>query len=70
MANCFADVSKRLGDLHQASAVALDYQKTLLLLRALKAGEVSLDQVQMTADGWQLVDVVEPASEVAEPESN
>lgn len=34
---------------HQLQA---DYEKTLALLHALKAGEVTLDQVTMRADGW------------------
>lgn len=55
--NGFANVSRRLGELHQANAVACDYAKTLLLLRSLKAGEISLDDVQMTDDGWRLVRV-------------
>ncbi len=36
--------------------VASDYQKTLALLRALKAGNVSLDNVTMTDDGWTLAE--------------
>ena len=37
-----------------------DYEKTLTLLRALKSGEVNLDCVTMTDDGWQ---VRSPAAE-------
>ncbi len=37
------------------------YQKTLALLRALKAGTLSLDNVTMTADGWTVAEVEAPA---------
>jgi hypothetical protein len=44
-----------------------DYQKTLALLRALKSGTVSLDNVTMTNDGWTVAEViVEPPVEPAE----
>lgn len=33
----------------------VDFQKSLALLRALKAGNVCLDQVALAGDGWQLV---------------
>jgi len=58
----------------QLTTVAGDYDKTLALLTALKAGELSLDNVQMTANGWELVEVkieagaeVDPVAEGAEP---
>lgn len=37
--------------------LAQDYAKTLTLLRALKTGNVSLDQVVLTFDGWSLINV-------------
>lgn len=45
-----------------------DYQKTLALLRALKAGLVSLDNVTMTGDGWSVAEVVKPEEVEAKPE--
>lgn len=47
------------------SQVRRDYRKTLALLRALKAGTVSLDNVTMTDDGWTVAEV-EPPAEPAE----
>lgn len=41
----------------EQTQVKADYQKTLALLRALKAGQVSLDQVTLTENGWNLVQV-------------
>ncbi len=43
-----------LAGIDVASSIRNDYLKTLALLRALKAGRVSLDDVTMTADGWQV----------------
>lgn len=41
--------------IQKAHALAADYEKTLALLRALKAGDVKLGQVEMLADGgWRL----------------
>jgi hypothetical protein len=55
----FMETISHINRLHQAQA---DYEKTLALVRALKEGSVKLDSVQMTADGWQIVEVV-PAVE-------
>lgn len=38
-----------------------DYAKTLHLLRALKAGEVALDNVAMVGDGWSLAEIPVPS---------
>ncbi|KKM98314.1 hypothetical protein LCGC14_1159280 [marine sediment metagenome] len=48
------------------SALSCNYKKTLALLRALKAGTVSIDNVTMIADGWTVAEI-EPPEEV-EPE--
>lgn len=64
------EFKRLLADIHQRHQVAADYQKTLALLRALKSGAVSIDQIAMTADGWQVLDVqieAPPAEEPAEP---
>lgn len=47
-----------------------NYTKTLALLRALKAGTVSLDNVNMVADGWTVVAVEPPAEPVEDPLDN
>ncbi len=62
-----------LANIDAESQVRNDYQKTLALLRALKAGTVSLDNVTMTGDGWTVAEViveppVEPAEDVAAPQ--
>jgi hypothetical protein len=41
-----------------------DFAKTLMLLRALKAGTVSLDNVTLTADGWTVQAVAPPVVEL------
>ena len=50
-------LKQELDLIHRLHATAGDYGKTLALLRALKAGTVTLDQVMLTDGGWQLVDV-------------
>ena len=59
------DFLKELEELNATSMLRNDYAKTLALLRALKAGKVSLEQVTMTADGWQ-VSAVQPPDEPPE----
>ena len=44
--------------------LSCDYRKTVALLRAMKAGTVSLDNVTMTADGWTVAEV-EPVAEAS-----
>lgn len=62
------DLRRLLGMEHAASVAALNFTKTLHLLRALKAGAVCLDQVQVTGDSWNLLDVVEPPAPAPAPE--
>ena len=51
----------------QAAALSCDYRKTIALLRALKAGTVSLDNVTMTADdGWTVAEAEPPAEPTKE----
>jgi hypothetical protein len=61
-----SEISRR----HQLQA---DYEKTIALLHALKAGEVALDQVTMTPDGgWNFnaaPPLVAPPSLAAVPEA-
>ena len=57
---------QELNAIQNASTLSCDYRKTLALLRALKAGTVSLDNVTMTGDGWTAAEViVEPPAEDA-----
>ena len=57
---------QELNAIQNASTLSCDYQKTLALLRALKAGTVSLDNVAMIGDGWTVAEVEPPAEEPAE----
>jgi hypothetical protein len=54
-----------LRQLNEAQAVhnlRADYQKTLILLAALKAGKIQLEQVALMGDGWRLLDIkIDPA---------
>lgn len=64
------DLMQELNAIQNASALGCDYRKTLALLRALKAGTVSLDNVTMTDDGWTVAaaeSVPEPAEASTEP---
>ena len=61
---------QELSAIQNASTLSCDYRKTLALLRALKAGTVSLDNVTMVDDGWTVAEVeppAEPAEDAAEP---
>jgi hypothetical protein len=62
--------------INELAAAKADFAKTLVLLRALKAGTVGLENVTVTADGWQVaqllaraVAAVEEASQASETES-
>jgi hypothetical protein len=59
--------------IHELAAAQANYNKTLALLRALKAGTVALDRVRLTPDGWQVAALLAPAVEavadVSEPKS-
>lgn len=59
---------RELESIHARNMKANDYEKTLALLRALKAGTVTLDNVTMTADGWQLVEVPAQPPQPEEPD--
>lgn len=43
-----------------------DYAKTLVLLRALKAGTILLSDVTLTSDGWQVAKATPAESPPAE----
>ena len=51
---------KQLQAIQQAHQSAADFQKSLLLLRALKDGRVGLDQITVADDGWTVS--AEPAA--------
>ncbi len=64
---------QELNAIQNASTLSCDYRKTLALLRALKTGTVSLDNVTMTDDGWTVAEVepsTEPAEDAADPLEN
>ena len=58
---------RELANIDAMSSLRCDYQKTLALLRAMKAGTVSLDNVRMTDDGWTVAAVPPPAPVAEEP---
>ena len=45
---------QQLAALDQAAQHKLNYEKTLALLTALKAGHVQLDDVQLVEGGWMM----------------
>jgi hypothetical protein len=48
---------EKLNAIHQQHALAANYAKTLALLQALKAGEIAVDNVVLTGDGWNVIEV-------------
>ena len=50
------DLRQRLGEIHALHALRSDYLKTLALLQALQAGDIGLDQIRVSAEGWQLAE--------------
>lgn len=64
------ELLRELARLNELNNVRNDYAKTLALLRALKAGTVTLDNVTMTDDGWQVAPVIEEPklAEVEDPQ--
>lgn len=63
------ELLKTLEAMNALANAELNYKKTVALLRALKAGQVMLDQVTLTDDGWQVTQAVPPgAIPVPEPE--
>ncbi len=69
------ELLQELAVIEADSQTLCNYTKTLALLRALKAGTISLDNVTMTGDGWTVAEVIveppaEPAEDVADPLEN
>lgn len=58
--NIVDELMKELNAIQIDSTLSCDYQKTIVLLRALKAGTVSLDNVTMVGDGWTVAEVEPP----------
>lgn len=62
------ELMQDLNQIQAASELRCDYLKTLALLRALKAGSVTLDNVTMTENGWTVAESVPvPAEPPTEP---
>lgn len=60
------ELRQQLGQVHQNVMGSLNFAKTMILLRALKAGTVTLDNVVLDGENWRLLDVqIVPAD--AEP---
>lgn len=64
------NLMRELNEIQAATALQCNYSKTLALLRALKAGAVSLDNVTMTNDGWTVAEVEPPAEPAEDPLDN
>jgi phage gp36-like protein len=61
---------RELAEINANAQIRADYTKTLALLRALKAGTVSLDNLTMSADGWSVAAIEQtPAEKTREPEA-
>jgi len=57
-----------LVSIQSAFQARTDFAKTLALLGALKAGEVTLDCVTLTAGGWTVAAPVAPPVQVFDPD--
>jgi hypothetical protein len=57
---------RRLDEMHRSATTQLDYAKTLELLRALKSGQLSIENVAVNETGWN---VVEPPPQPAGPQA-
>lgn len=44
----------KLIEINRIANLQANYDKTLLLLRALKSGQIEIDDFSMTEDGWNL----------------
>ncbi len=49
-----------LSRIQEAHSSAANYEKTLALLRALKAGTVTIDQVTLAEGGWNVAPPTSP----------
>lgn len=61
-------IHEELAAINRQHNLQADYEKTLALLRALKACEVQLDQVTMLPDGWRLQGQPSEEPKAANPE--
>jgi len=50
-----ATANQQIVELHRVREMESNYAKTLLLLRLLKSGEVTIDDFSITENGWTLV---------------
>lgn len=57
---------RELNEINRLHQLQADYAKTLALLRALKAGAVTLDNVTLTSDGWQVAEIPQPPAEAGQ----
>ena len=65
------ELLQEINAIQPVSELQCDYAKTIVLLRALKAGTVTLDNVTMIENGWTVAKVepqAEPAEDAAEPQ--
>lgn len=59
---------QQLSAMDQAAQHKLNYEKTLVLLAAMKAGQVQLDEVQLVEGGWMMSEAKLPDDTPDTPE--
>ena len=47
-------ILEKLNEIDRMQQLQADWNKSLVLIRALKAGEVTLDEVTLTENGWEV----------------
>ena len=52
--NPLQELNNKLIQMSQLTEAQSNYQKSLMLLSALKSGQITLDDFEMTNGGWQL----------------
>lgn len=60
------ELLRELDAINAMAHARADYAKTLVLLRALKAGTILLSDVTLTSDGWQVAKATPAESPPAE----
>lgn len=52
-----SEFRRQLTTLDSLHRVTSDFQKTILLLQALKSGAVHLDEIAVSDTGWQIIEI-------------
>lgn len=59
-----------LGEIQAHQELVSNYQKTLALLHALKAGTMTMENIVLVPGGWQILDVKIEGESAAEAPAN